>query len=164
MAGPEKRGPRRGRGRSKRPREQDIDNDTSPHEAPLAPQPPVQSFRPINYSEPSTPAFSTFGIAGQSSESQPRAQSIGGPSRIGGGIASPAAGKPPLGKVAIPSIRTPRPTQSARRESKKGRTSHACDACRKAKTGCSGGSPCTRCRGTGIPCIYGDGKRDKERK
>jgi len=164
MAGPGRRGPRRGRGRSKRPREQDVGSETSPHEPPPPPQPSAHSFRPINYSGSPVPTFSTFGVAGQSSESDPRSQSTAGPSHIGA-MASPSVqSEAPLGKVAIPSIRPPRPPQLARKDMKRGRTPHACDACRKAKVGCSGGNPCSRCQSGNIPCIYGDGKRDKERK
>jgi hypothetical protein len=66
-------------------------------------------------------------------------------------------------KVAIPTLRATG-TLEAPRPFKKCRTPHACDRCRKAKSGCSGEQPCSRCRAAQIACIYGDGKRDKERK
>jgi len=69
----------------------------------------------------------------------------------------------PPGKIAIPAIKPPASSSSSK-DQKKGRTSHACDACRKAKAGCSGEQPCGRCGTTGAACIYGDGKRDKDKK
>ena len=72
--------------------------------------------------------------------------------------------QPPPGKVAIPPLITPQSVGSSSKSSKKGRTAHACDHCRKAKAGCTGGQPCQRCQNAGVTCIYGDGKRDKERK
>lgn len=71
---------------------------------------------------------------------------------------------PPPGKVAIPALRPPQSFESSVRGSKKGRTSHACDACRKAKAGCTGEQPCARCKNTGTACVYGDGKREHDRK
>jgi hypothetical protein len=68
----------------------------------------------------------------------------------------------PAGKVAIPALRTPLTDSS--KSLKKGRTAHACDTCRKAKAGCSGTRPCLRCKATRAECVYGDGKRDRERK
>jgi hypothetical protein len=76
---------------------------------------------------------------------------------------APAAPQPPPGKVAIPALKQARSLESSR-YFKKGRTPHACDYCRKAKAGCSGGQPCVRCKSAQVACIYGDGKRDKERK
>lgn len=65
------------------------------------------------------------------------------------------------GKVAIPPL--PNTGELSRRK-KKGRISHACDHCRKAKAACTGEQPCARCRGAQVACVYGDGKRDMERK
>ena len=71
--------------------------------------------------------------------------------------------QPPPGKVAIPALRTNFAAES-NISFKKGRNPHACEYCRKAKAGCTGGLPCARCRSANLPCEYGDGKRDKERK
>ncbi|RDW64228.1 hypothetical protein BP5796_10730 [Coleophoma crateriformis] len=68
----------------------------------------------------------------------------------------------PSGKVQIPAIR--RGAEYANKPERKIRTSHACDNCRRAKAGCTGGQPCSRCQNTRGRCVYGDGKRDKERK
>lgn len=73
------------------------------------------------------------------------------------------ATQPPPGKVAIPALKSSRSLDSPK-FFKKGRTPHACDYCRKAKAGCTGGQPCTRCKSAGVACVYGDGKRDKDRK
>ena len=72
--------------------------------------------------------------------------------------------QPPYGKVAIPALRPLQSLESSVRGIKKGRTSHACDACRKAKAGCTGGQPCSRCKNVGMVCVYGDGKREHDRK
>ncbi|TVY13346.1 putative transcriptional regulatory protein [Lachnellula arida] len=70
----------------------------------------------------------------------------------------------PLGKVAIPALKQSRRNESASTAFKRGRTAHACDNCRKSKSGCTGELPCLKCRNAGIHCVYGDGKRDKDRK
>jgi len=70
----------------------------------------------------------------------------------------------PPGKVAIPALRSPQTADSMSKGYKKGRTPHACDNCRKAKAGCTGEQPCLRCRNSRVSCVYGDGKRDKEKK
>lgn len=70
----------------------------------------------------------------------------------------------PLGKVAIPALKQSRRNETASTAFKRGRTAHACDNCRKSKAGCTGELPCLKCRNAGIHCVYGDGKRDKDRK
>lgn len=90
----------------------------------------------------SMPAFS------QSQQQQPSSPSI-----------------PPPGKMLLPPL--PRPNSAIINSStnaEKNRISHACDKCRRAKAKCSGGLPCVKCRNEGKECIYGAGKRDKERK
>lgn len=74
------------------------------------------------------------------------------------------ASHPPAGKVAIPSLRPPQNSDSPVRGNRKGRTSHACDHCKKAKAACSGGQPCARCQNASVACVYGDGKREYDRK
>lgn len=71
----------------------------------------------------------------------------------------------PPGKVAIPALKQPRRIDPVSTTSKKGRTAHACDNCRKSKSGCTGEIPsCLKCKNAGVSCVYGDGKRDKDRK
>ena len=70
----------------------------------------------------------------------------------------------PLGKVPIPQLKQSRKHESASTAFKRGRTAHACDKCRKSKSGCTGELPCLKCRNAGFHCVYGDGKRDKDRK
>lgn len=138
----------RKRGRGKRPR------DETSHEN------PPQSFAPINNSCNSTSSYTNSSLS--------QGQSF----HIGSGSAEAAYPRPqsqslsntaPVGKVAIPALR-PLPTAEAFQGSKKGRTSHACNYCRKAKAGCTGGQPCMRCKNADVECVYGDGKRDRERK
>jgi hypothetical protein len=73
-------------------------------------------------------------------------------------------GLPPPGKMLLPPLPKSRVEYAALSRTVKNRTSHACDKCRKAKAKCSGGQPCEKCRMEDKECIYGDGKRDKERK
>ncbi|KAK0111791.1 hypothetical protein ONS96_001059 [Cadophora gregata f. sp. sojae] len=120
---------KRGRGRGKRPR--DDEEPKSPHST---------GFSAIN----SPPIAST--------------------SQAGFGQQLPIQStQAPPGKVAIPALKNPRITESSK-ALKKGRNPHACDFCRKAKAGCTGGNPCTRCLNAHVPCVYGDGKRDKDKK
>jgi hypothetical protein len=43
-----------------------------------------------------------------------------------------------------------------------GRVSRACENCREQKAKCSGHRPaCQRCQDSGMPCSYGDRKREK---
>lgn len=93
---------------------------------------------------------------------QPAIHRAGGPAQIPLQQAMSSAGQSASEKLPIPPLRGGKAEGS--KGSKKGRTSHACDACRKAKAGCSGGQPCARCRTTRSTCVYGDGKRDRERK
>ncbi|CZR65645.1 uncharacterized protein PAC_15545 [Phialocephala subalpina] len=138
----------RRRGRGKRPRD-DPDETAS------------QSFAPINPSAQPASSYtnSTFG---QSQSSHPDTRSteavFSRPQSQLGNIS-----QVPHGKVAIPALRPP-PTAESTQGNKKGRTSHACDYCRKAKAGCTGGQPCMRCKNANVECVYGDGKRDRERK
>jgi hypothetical protein len=142
------------RSRGKRPR----------HEAGSSREPPlVQGFSPVNYPPPSSPTFARHPEPSQSSQ---RAAFHGqeqdaahGQRQQGSNIATQV----PPGKVAIPALRTPRIADSSK-GFKKGRTPHACDHCRKAKAGCTGEQPCTRCRNAQVECVYGDGKRVKDRK
>ncbi|CZT13589.1 uncharacterized protein RAG0_17087 [Rhynchosporium agropyri] len=76
-------------------------------------------------------------------------------------LAEPA--QAPLGKVVIPALKNPRSAASTR-GLKHERIRHACDYCRKAKAACTGENACTRCLNANIRCIYGDGKRDKDKK
>jgi hypothetical protein len=142
------------RGRGKRTR----DEGSASHEPAL-----IQSSVPINYPPSSSPNFPPVGFnrlvqppplhatqttAGPGPQLEPLRVTI----------------QPPPGKVAIPALKTPQAIDSSSQSSKRGRTSHACDHCRKAKAGCTGGQPCQRCRTSRVPCVYGDGKREKERK
>jgi hypothetical protein len=143
------------RGRGKRPR----DESTPSHGVV-----PSQGFSPINYPSQSSPTYpdTRFDRSSQSSLLESNAISGTGSSSKGQeplGITSNA----PPGKVAIPALKTPLTADSSK-SFKKGRTPHACDYCRKAKAGCTGEQPCSRCRGAGVQCVYGDGKRDKEKK
>jgi len=73
-------------------------------------------------------------------------------------------GLPPPGKMLLPPLPKSRAEHAASSRTENNRTSRACDKCRKAKAKCSGGQPCEKCRTEDKECIYGDGKRDKERK
>lgn len=130
-------------------------------------------YRPLPH--PVVPHYRSFSTSstGQLSSTQQSTSSFGDiyqPSlqRSGGRPSHPpsqtmsSTSQSASGKVAIPALRANKAESS--KSSKKGRTSHACDACRKAKAGCSGGQPCARCRTTRSQCVYGDGKRDRERK
>ncbi|KIW75157.1 hypothetical protein Z517_11929 [Fonsecaea pedrosoi CBS 271.37] len=44
------------------------------------------------------------------------------------------------------------------------RTSHACDRCRLMRTKCSGGDRCTKCIKDDANCVYGDRKRERNKK
>lgn len=58
----------------------------------------------------------------------------------------------------------PRRIAATSRMSERNRTTHACEACRKAKAKCTSGQPCQKCKNEGKECVYGDGKREQERK
>jgi hypothetical protein len=81
-----------------------------------------------------------------------------------GFLLGPAGGIPPPGKMLLPPLPKSRAAHSGSPRTEKNRTSHACDKCRKAKAKCSGGQPCDKCRNEAKECVYGDGKRDKEKK
>lgn len=146
---------KRGRGRGKRPR--DAENLRGP---PPSKSPHSSGFPAIN-----SPSDTQVGLGQHSSMLQQSS------SHIAPGHAPPAqqSGPPPptppapAGKVAIPALRNSRIIESSK-ALKKGRNPHACDLCRKAKAGCTGGNPCTRCLNANVPCVLGDGKRDKDKK
>jgi hypothetical protein len=146
MSKPEKRS------RGKRPRYE----ATASREAPQ-----VQGFAPINPQSQSNPTFVDHEehyqqTQGTNFEGQARSPDHA-PRRLA--ITTHA----PPGKVAIPALKTPQ-TADLSKNFKKGRTPHACDYCRKAKAGCTGEQPCSRCRNAGVDCVYGDGKRMRDRK
>jgi hypothetical protein len=143
------------RGRGKRPRSEG---------APSQRAVPGQGLSPIDYQPQSSPTYpdTRFSRSSQPSLLESRPISDTGSFAKGQeplGITTHA----PPGKVAIPALKTPLTADSSK-SFKKGRTPHACDYCRKAKAGCTGEQPCSRCRGAGVQCVYGDGKRDKEKK
>jgi len=140
------------RSRGKRPRYEAI----SSREAPQGP-----GFAPVNHQSQSSPTIASRSEQPQQHQetafhsqaqhpSQPQQQPT---------IATQA----PPGKVAIPALKTPQTADSSK-NFRKGRTPHACDYCRKAKAGCTGGQPCSRCKSAGVDCVYGDGKRVRDRK
>lgn len=92
----------------------------------------------------------------------PRAEALQSPS--GRNQKEQAPSMPPAGKMLLPPLPKSRTEYSASPRTDKSRTSHACNGCRKAKAKCSGGQPCEKCRTEDKECMYGDGKRDKERK
>lgn len=140
----------RRRGRTKRPR------DESSHLAT-----PTQNFGSINQVSQYAPSYSDS-IFSQAPSLQTGASTTG-PAFSPFQAHSPHSALPPRGKVAIPALRAVHPPDSPQ-GSKKGRTTHACDYCRRAKAACTGGQPCVRCNNANVPCVYGDGKRDRERK
>ena len=149
---------KRGQGRGKRPRESSRAEGT------------IQSgFETANYAPQSNVAQPRMSF------NQPPPSSSSGTGPVSGRTTSASevqyaqpvnviTSHPPPGKVAIPALRPPQKIESSGKANKKGRTSHACDYCRKAKAGCTGGQPCARCRSTNVPCVYGDGKREHDRK
>jgi hypothetical protein len=122
----------------------------------------THNFAPVNPSQ--TSGSSSFGIHSRDSSGLQHQHG-----EVSGAIRSaeqPQLPLPqvPLGKVAIPALKQPRRTESVSPAFKRGRTAHACDNCRKSKSGCTGELPCLKCRNAGVSCVYGDGKRDKDRK
>jgi hypothetical protein len=79
----------------------------------------------------------------------------GGPGDIDGGSTR---------RVILPPHRPFRISSNQSKIATPSQTFHACDFCRKAKAKCSGDQPCVRCLSFGKQCVYGDGKRDKEKK
>ncbi|KAI9735695.1 MAG: hypothetical protein M1818_006303 [Claussenomyces sp. TS43310] len=71
---------------------------------------------------------------------------------------------PPAGKMLLPPLQSRASVAGSFKGPDKNRTAHACEKCRKAKAKCSGGHPCDKCKNEGKECVYGDGKRDLERK
>src|SRR6266496_2660379 len=147
------------RGRGKRPREEGASRSPAPTAS-------IQSFASSNYLPHSTSSYTEtrFNVNNQPRSLDTRGIDPVGPSFQRQQPFSPSTGQPPPGKVAIPALKTHNSGDSSSKGYKKGRTPHACDNCRKAKAGCSGGQPCSRCRNAKVDCVYGDGKRDKERK
>jgi len=147
---------KRGKGRRKRPREEDISRDsmTAPSQRQSFPASTYghsagSSFPEIGYDQSQQATFTQFGAPSTAS----RRDQIQSP--------VPYAS---LRKVAIPALKPPSSAEASAKGGKKERTSHACDNCRKAKAGCTGEQPCQRCQNAHVPCIYGDGKRDKDKK
>ena len=91
-------------------------------------------------------------------DSQHQSSSTSGPSAIGQQNAGSSSLSAPPGKVAIPALRPSHATESPSKNLKKGRTAHACNHCRETKLGCTGETPCPRCRNAGIDCQYGEKK------
>jgi hypothetical protein len=124
-----------------------------------------QTFAPINapYGSSSVSSDIRYNLSPKSLQPPAGALSSIGPvvlPQLSRSLTAPA----PPGKVAIPALKIPKVPESASTAFKKGRTAHACDNCRKAKSGCTGELPCMKCRNAGVQCVYGDGKRDKDRK
>jgi hypothetical protein len=140
------------RSRGKRPR----------YEAPASRESPqVRGFAPINPQSQSNPTFADH----QEQYQQTQGTNFEGQARNSNDAQRRLAitTQAPPGKVAIPALKTPQTTDSSK-NFRKGRTPHACDYCRKAKAGCTGEQPCSRCRNAGLDCVYGDGKRMRDRK
>ncbi|KAI1625564.1 hypothetical protein EDD37DRAFT_309214 [Exophiala viscosa] len=74
--------------------------------------------------------------------------------------------RPVLAKGEPPSQRQTPPGRHSRGSSSAGkeRTTHACDRCRIMRTKCSGGDRCTKCVKDNAPCLYGDRKRERNKK
>jgi hypothetical protein len=150
MSDREKRGP----GRPKRPRV-DRPGSRDAHTS------QALGVAPVNQSTPST---STRSVEQRHTVSTEPSASRASPQKPNDRTEFQSAGQSaPPGKVAIPSL-PPRHSGESSRSSKKGRIQRACDFCRKAKAGCSGAIPCSRCKNAGVECVYGDGKRDTDRK
>jgi hypothetical protein len=143
--------------RAKRPRKEEIGSGSSSREKATAKSPTTSGLA----------ASDTLYQRSQLQSSQHSASSAPGPvsgNRPGQQAISSSGLAPPLGKVAIPALRSTHSVESTSKSLKKGRTAHACNNCRKTKAGCTGETPCPRCRNAGIPCQYGDGKREAEKK
>jgi len=65
----------------------------------------------------------------------------------------------PRQSVSAASIDAYRVTAKPRKNS-----SHACNRCRLLRTRCSGGSRCDKCRNDGAVCIFGDRRREQNKK
>ncbi|KAK4940189.1 hypothetical protein LTR10_019617 [Elasticomyces elasticus] len=74
--------------------------------------------------------------------------------------------RPVLAKGEPPSQHQSPPGQHSRGSSSAGkeRTTHACDRCRIMRTKCSGGNRCTKCIKDNATCVYGDRKRERNKK
>lgn len=149
---------KRNRGRGKRPRE-----PSHGEGSPQGPFSAVNFAAQANVTQPATsfgrpppPPTSGTGLVSGKTPSTSEHQS--------GQPVSAIASHPRPGKVAIPALRPPQNLDSSLKGTKKGRTSHACDYCKKAKAACTGGQPCARCKNARVACVYGDGKREYARK
>jgi len=124
----------------------------------------IRTFAPINAPYgPISPSSDSYNLSPRSFQPPSGALSSIGSAVLSEQSRSMTAPAPP-GKVAIPALKAQNRAESASTAFKKGRTAHACDNCRKAKSGCTGEVPCMKCRSSGVQCVYGDGKRDKDRK
>ncbi|KAK5188956.1 hypothetical protein LTR92_011048 [Exophiala xenobiotica] len=56
------------------------------------------------------------------------------------------------------------PSRSSRSTATHSRTSHACSRCRVMRTKCSGGDRCLKCVKDDATCVYGDRKRERNKK
>ncbi|KAK7894621.1 hypothetical protein LTR67_006383 [Exophiala xenobiotica] len=56
------------------------------------------------------------------------------------------------------------PSRSSSSTATNSRTSHACNRCRVMRTKCSGGDRCTKCVKNNATCVYGDRKRERNKK
>jgi hypothetical protein len=151
------RNEKRGRGRGKRPRESSREEGTT------------QGLASVNCASQSNTIQPGTSFSHSLSQSSPGSisRTVNTSSTPDVHSAQPInviTSHPPPGKVAIPALRPPPNFESSSKGSKKGRTSHACDYCRKAKAGCSGEQPCNRCSNARVACVYGDGKREHDRK
>jgi hypothetical protein len=73
----------------------------------------------------------------------------------------PEASPIPSERSLNPKVPIPRTTRPINYTSS-GRVGRACENCREQKAKCSGHRPsCHRCQDAGIPCSYGDRKREK---
>ncbi|KIW28114.1 hypothetical protein, variant [Cladophialophora immunda] len=63
-----------------------------------------------------------------------------------------------------PGSSPPKQRPSRKTNVAKVRTSHACDRCRLMRTKCSGGDRCSKCLKDGAACVYGDRKRERNKK
>ncbi|CZT11075.1 uncharacterized protein RCO7_10158 [Rhynchosporium graminicola] len=149
---------KRKRGRREPPKDEEALAPTSP--------PPVSRFSAINSSQATaaTIPIPQPRFAQRPPPPPPAVPSASTPGPSVHGSMSFVVSSAPPGKVAIPALKSSSRIHESSKAQKKGRTPHACDYCRKAKAGCTGGNPCARCLNANVACVYGDGKRDKDKK